>query len=114
MSSIVDKYGLLPEVSEHIMEKLLTEVENFTTLLKHDPEGAKRSLRQEIEWLKERKDFLGKAVETSINAALELYGDRLSYNEWTDLHTLLLKGVLILLQSLNEALKEKQTQKSQK
>ena len=111
MPCLDDKYGLLPEVPEHVMEELLTEVENFTTLLKHDPEGAKRSLHQEIEWLKEKKDFLGKAVETSIDAALELYGDRLSHNEWIDLRTLLLKGVLILLRSLNEALKEKQTRK---
>jgi len=111
MPSLDDKYGLLPEVPEHIVDKLLTEVEDFTTLLKHDPEGAKRSLHQEIEWLKEKKDFLGKAVETSIDAALELYGDRLSHNEWADLQTLLLKGVLVLLQSLNEALKEKQTGK---
>ena len=32
--------------TEHIVEKLLQEVKNFTTLLKHDPEGAKRSVFQ--------------------------------------------------------------------
>ena len=107
MSNLDDKYGLLPEVPEHMVDKLLTEVEEFTTLLKHDPEGAKQSLRQDIEWLKEEKDFLRKAVETSVDAALELYSDKLSHKEWIDLQILFLKGVLIVLQSVNEALKEK-------
>jgi hypothetical protein len=104
---LVDRYGLLPEVPEHIVDKLLGEVEDFAALLKHDPEGARRSLYQEIDWLKERKDFLGKAVETSIDAALDLYSDKLNHRDWIDLQLLLLKGVLIVLQSIDEALKEK-------
>lgn len=107
MSNLEDKYGLLPEVTEHIVEELLNRVNEFATLLKHDPEGAKRLVYREIEWLKERKDFLGKAVETSVDAALDLYGDRLSHRDWTDLQILLLKGLLIVLESINEASKEK-------
>lgn len=79
MSDLENRYGLLPEVSEHVMDKLRHEAENFANLLKHDPEEAKHSLYQEIEWLKQNKDFLGRTVETSVDAALGLYSDKLSH-----------------------------------
>jgi hypothetical protein len=107
MSGLEDKYGLLPEVPEHIMGKLRREAENFANLLKHDPEEAKHFLHREIEWLKENKDFLGRTVETSVDATLGLYSDKLTHKQWIDLQNLLLKGVLFVLHSVNEALKEK-------
>lgn len=57
MSGLKDKYGLLPEVPEHVVDKLLHEVGNFATMLKHDPQGVKRSLYQGIEWLKKGEGF---------------------------------------------------------
>jgi hypothetical protein len=107
MSGIKDKYGLLPEIPEHIMDTINDEAKDFASLFEHDTEGAKRSLHEEIEWLKENKDFLGKTVETSIEATLGLYSDKLTHKHWVDLQILLLKGVLFVLHSLNEALKEK-------
>ena len=107
MADLEDKYGLLPEVSEHVMDKLRREAEDFANLLKHYPEGVKRSLNQEIEWLKENKDLLGRTVETSVDAALGLYSDKLTHKQWINLQILLLKGVLFVLQSVNEAFKEK-------
>lgn len=60
-----DKYDLLPEVSENIVKKLLQEVKNFTTLLKHDPEGAKRSVFQLL------STYVFKlSLKTSLNNAL--------------------------------------------
>lgn len=53
--SLDDRYGLLPEVPEHVVDKLFSEVENFADLLKHDFEGARSSLYQEIDWLKEKR-----------------------------------------------------------
>jgi len=50
---------------------------------------------------------LGRAVEASVDAALDLYSDKLSHKEFIDLQILLFKGVFIVHQSMNEALKEK-------
>lgn len=107
MSNLENRYGLLPQVPEHVIDKLRHDAKDFANLFKHDPEEAKRSLHQEIEWLAENKDFLGRTVSTSVDAALELYSDKLTHKQWIDLQTLLLKGVLFVLQSLNESLKEK-------
>ena len=107
MSDLEDKYGLLPEIPEHIMDRLSDEAKDFASLFKHDVEGAKRSLHGEIDWLKENKDFLGRTVETSIDAILGLYSDKLTHKHWVDLQILLLKSVLFVLHSVNEALKEK-------
>ena len=107
MANLEDKYGRLPQISEHIINELSHEAENFASLFKHDPEETKHSIHEEIEWLKENKDFLGRTLETSVDATLELYSDRLTHKQWMDLRTLLLKGVLFVLQSINEALKEK-------
>lgn len=106
MSKPEDKYGLLPEVPEHIVERMLSEVSEFASFMKHDPEGAKRSIESDIDWLKENKDFLGRAVEASIDPALDLYSDVLTHKDWVELRTYLLKGVLLMLQMINEAIKE--------
>jgi len=106
MHGIEEKFELLPEVSEHIIEGILSEVKKFASLMKHDPKEAIKSVIDEVEWLKSNKDFLGKAVEASVDSALELYSDRLSHKDWTELRTLLLKGVLLVLQAINESLKE--------
>jgi hypothetical protein len=104
--SLERKYGFLPRVPEHIVEQMMREVNDFATLMKHDFEGAKKTVSQNIEWLKENKDFLGKAVEASVDSALELYGEKLSHIDWISLRTLLLKGQLLVLQLINEALGE--------
>lgn len=106
MSKPEDKYGLLPEVPERIAGKVLSEVTNFATFMKHDPEGAERSVVSDINWLKENKDFLGRAVEASIDPALELYSETLTHKDWVTLRTFLLKGVLLTLQIINESMKE--------
>jgi hypothetical protein len=36
---------------------------------------------QNIEWPKENKGFLGRAVEASVDSALELYGEKLSHTD---------------------------------
>jgi len=107
MSDLEDKYGLLPQIPEHVIDELRHEAENFANLFTHDPEETKHSIHEEVEWLKENKDFLGRTLETSVDAAMELYSDKLTHKQWMDLRTLLLKGVLLVLQSINEALKEK-------
>jgi len=102
--SLERKYGFLPKVPEHAVDEIMQEVDNFTTFIKHDFEGARKAVDQEIEWLRENKDFLGVAVKTSVDAALELYGEKLSHDDWVSLQTLLLKGQLLVLQLINESL----------
>jgi len=102
-----DRYGLLPSIPEHVAEELSAEVEKFATLVKHDPEGARKSVSKDIEWLNEHKDFLGRAVKASVDSALELYGDKLTYEDWTTLELFLLKGFLLVLQGINKAMEEK-------
>jgi len=43
--------------------------------LKHDPKEAEEQIWEEIEWLKENKDFLGKAVEAAVDPALEIFSE---------------------------------------
>lgn len=106
MSKLEDKYGLLPAVSESVVEKAMSEVSEFVSFMKHDPEGARRSVEHDIEWLKENKDFLGNAVKAAIDSALDLYSDKLTHKDWIELRTYLLKGVLLLLQMINESMRE--------
>lgn len=47
-----------------------------------------------------------RALEASVDSALELYSETLTHKDWVDLRILLLKGVLLTLQSMNEATKE--------
>jgi hypothetical protein len=101
------KYGFLPKIPEHVAEEIMREVGDFAALMKHDFEGARRAVSQDIEWLRENKDFLGRAVEASVDTALELYGEKLSYSDWIRLQMLLLKGQLLVLQLINESLREK-------
>jgi hypothetical protein len=106
MSELNGKYGLLPKVPEHIVDKILNEVSDFASFMKHDPDGAKRHLDAEINWLKENKDFLGKAIEASVDSALDLYSETLTHKDWIELRTFLLKGALLILQTINETLRE--------
>jgi hypothetical protein len=106
MSKPEDKYGFLPKVPEHIVDKILSEVTDFASFMMHDPEGAKPALAVDIDWLKENKDFLGKAVEASVDPALDLYSDTLTHKDWVELRACLLKGVLLTLQIINESMKE--------
>jgi|YelNatPaOPRAMG01_1025707.scaffolds.fasta_scaffold77088_2 hypothetical protein len=104
--SLERKYSFLPKVSEQIVEQMMQEINDFATLMEHDFKGAKKSVSEDIEWLKENKDFLGRAVEASVDSALELYGEKLCHDDWISLQTLLLKGQLLVLQLINEALRE--------
>jgi hypothetical protein len=106
MSKPEDKYELLPKVPEHIVDKILSEVTDFASFMKHDSEGAKRSVTSDIDWLKENKDFLGRAVEASVDPALDLYSETLTHKDWVDLRICLLKGVLLTFQIMNESMKE--------
>ena len=109
LEEVNKKYGLLPRIPEHIVWKIVEEeAKNFKETLKHDPKKAEEQIREEIEWLKENKDFLGKAVEAAVDPALEIFSEKLTHKDWTTLRTLLLKGVLLTLQTINETLKEKQ------
>ena len=101
-----EKYGALPSVSESTVESVMCEADKFAAEMKHDPQGARRSLEDEIKWLKENKDFLGRAVEASIDPALSLVEDKLTHKDWVELRCYLIKGVLLTLQMINEALKE--------
>lgn len=96
----------MPKVPEHIVDRILSEVEDFASFMKHDPEGARRSVEGDIDWLKENKDFLGRAVEASVDSALDLYSEKLTHKDCTDLRVLLLKGVLLTLELINESTKE--------
>lgn len=69
---------VLPKVPEHVVNEVMHEVNSFVTFLKHDFEGARKSVGQDIEWLRENKGFLGISVKTFVNAMLELYGEKLS------------------------------------
>jgi len=100
------KYRHLPEVSEHIAEVLIDEVSNSASLLKYDFDSALKSVIEEVDWLKTNKDFLGRAVEVAVDSSLNLFSDRLTHKDWIELRTLLLKGVLLVLQAINEALHE--------
>ena len=103
----MNKYNMLPRVSEHVIDGLMREIHEFTVLMKHDLKAASKSVREDIEWLKENKDFLGRAVEAAVDSALELYDDKLTHRDWVELELFLLKGVLLLLQAVNEGLKER-------
>ena len=109
MGKLEDKYGVLPEVPEHVVEEVMREVNAFGELMKHDPDAARKSVMDDIEWLKEKKDFLGEAVVAAVDPALELYDEQLSHRDWVDLETFLLKGVLLLLEAINRAMKESQS-----
>lgn len=52
------KYGLLPKIPEHVIEEVMQEVKSFATFMKHDFEGAREAVNQDIEWLRENKEFL--------------------------------------------------------
>lgn len=103
MESCEDRYGMLPLVSETIVEQLLAEVEAFAQFMKHDPRGARRSTDDEIKWLKEYKDFLGSAIEAAVDSALENFDEKLSHKDYIELRYMLLKGLLIVMEMLNRA-----------
>jgi len=46
-------------------------------------------------------------MEMAIDAALEFYGDKLTYRDWLTLELFLLKGVLLVLQGVNDAMKQR-------
>lgn len=101
-----DKYGFLPYIPENIFERVISEVEDFASFMKHDPKGAERSVESDIEWIKDNKGYLGKAIEAAVDSILDLYSDVLTHREWSELRTYLLKGILLLLQMISEGQKE--------
>ena len=104
MSDFRGRYGALPELPEHVVRELLSEVERFSTFVRHDPKGARREVMEEVRWLDENKGFLGRAVEAAVDSALDLFSDKLSHADWVLLELFLLKGFLLVLQGLNEAM----------
>lgn len=103
-SPFEEKYGLLPEVTETVVESLMSEVSEFVDLMQNSPDRAKRNVLAEVNWLKERKDFLGALVEASVDPALDLVSDKLVHADWDALRIYLLKGILLVLHGLNLAL----------
>lgn len=103
-----EKFGLLPAVSELVVSGLIDEVDRFAELMKHDPDEARSQLDQEIKWLEEHKDFLGRLVRVSVDVTLELFEEKLTYKDYVTLRYMLLKGVLVILQGINYTL-QKQT-----
>jgi len=47
--SLERKYGFLPKVPEHIIEEIMQEINDFATLMKHDVEGANKTVSDDIE-----------------------------------------------------------------
>jgi len=102
-----EKYGLLPEVTELMVEELEKEVSEFSELMRTAPERARRGVLDEVEWLGRRKDFLGRLVKAAVDPALDLVSDKLTHSDWEELRIYLLKGVLLVLQGINLALKRR-------
>jgi len=103
----MEKYKLLPEITEDITENLINEIESFANLMKVSEKEAKKKVQEEIEWLKENKEFLGNIVEAAVDSALDLYSDILTHKEWESLRILLIKGILTVLQGINLGLLKK-------
>ena len=76
--------------------------------MRHDPDGARRIVEEDLRWLEENNPYLGRAARASVDSALNLFADKLSHADWTELELLLLKGVLLVLQMLNEAMREEE------
>jgi len=106
VSSPSARYGRLPRVSSRATGRVLSEVSAFAGFLEHDPEGAERLVKEDLEWLEENNPYLAAAVRASVDSALDLFADRLSHADWVRLELLLLKGALLVLQLLNEAVGE--------
>jgi len=102
------KYGLLPEVTETMVEVLKNEASEFADYMRNSPDRAKKSVLAEIKWLREHKDFLGSLVEAAVEPALDLVSDRLTHADWDELRIYLLKGVLLALQGINLGLERRE------
>jgi len=101
-----ERYGLLPEIDEQTVLELEMEVLRFSELMEVDSEKAEREVLEEVKWLEKNKSLLGRLVETGIASALSLISDKLSERDLEDLRTYVLKGVLLILQGINLALKK--------
>jgi len=101
-----ERYGLLPEIDEQTALELEMEVLRFSELMDADSEKARREVLEEVKWLEKNKNLLGRLVETGITSALSLISDKLSERDLEDLRIYLLKGVLLVLQGINLALKK--------
>jgi len=105
LSRFERRYGSIPRVSEGVVDSILSEVRSFTGFLKHDPQEARRLVEEDLNWLKENNPYLARIIRAAINSALDLYSNKLTHADWIELELLLLKGVLLVLQTINEALK---------
>ena len=101
-----EKYGLLPEVRVEEVKELEKEVSEFSEICHAAPEKAKWMVYSEIEWLENNKGFLGRLVETGVNSALNLLSGKLEEPDLQEARIYLLKGVLLVLQGINLALKK--------
>ena len=100
-----EMYGLLPIFSESDADRILDEMNRWYTEAENDPETARKSVLEDIDWLKNEKGWLGNAIG-ALNSVLDLYGDILNHNDWIFLETHLFKGILVILQFINYKLAE--------
>ncbi len=98
MSGLEDRYGLclnfLNVVVMNSSQRLRLSQLSLSTI----PRPPRNSSERKLGGSTRIRDSLGKVMETAIDAALEFYGDKLTYRDWLTLELFLLKGVLLVLQ----------------
>ena len=95
----------MPEIRVEEVRKLEKEVSELSEMCHVVPKKAKWIVESEVEWLENNKGFLGRLVETGVDSALNLLSDKLEEPDLKEVRTYLLKGVLLVLQGINLALK---------
>ena len=73
-------YGLLPGFLESDVDRILDEINRWATEAENDPETARKSVLEDVDWLKDKKGWLGNAVGAAVSSILDLYGDILTHN----------------------------------
>ena len=102
-----ESYGLLPRFLESDVERILNEINRWAIESANDPDTARKSVLEDVDWLKDKKGWLGNAVEAALSSVLVPYGDILTHNDWVFLETVLIKGILVILQGINHKIAEK-------
>ena len=97
MDSVFDFGGRLKPCLGMLSEGILFEVERFSAF--------RRVIISKVarEFIREKN----KVVETAINTALELYSGKLTCMDWLTLEVFLLKNVFLVLQGVNDAIKQR-------
>lgn len=103
-----ERYGLLPRFLESDIDSIFNEINRWSTEYGNDPSTARKSVLEDIGWLKEHKGWLGNSVEAAVSSVLGSYGDILTHDAWISVETFLFKGILVILQGINYKLAEKE------